>query len=460
MSKEKKKENLRRMLTAKSVAVVGASNNPDKWGYKYIDNLHKGGYEGIIYPINSREETILGEKVYKTVLDVPGEIDLMIITVPLKAVNDVIRQGIEKGVPGAALITSGYREMGRRDLELEILDIIKDTDFRILGPNIPGFNMVPNKLNAAVVAVLERMGPIGIISQSGSISATASEWMDKGRVGLSGLVNLGNEIDISETELLDFYRDQEETKVITMYLEGIKDKEDFKKMLPAVCQEKPVVIMKPGRSSLGKRVSGSHTASIAGDDDIFTAACAQYGAVRVYDLEAFYDTSRFFGLNPLPKGNRVFCISSSGGIAGLIADEMAASGLDMPLFDAKISEEIEANVTLAGSNFRINPVDLPCFTPQEYCTTLEIVDKYDIADMYLLALADPVPGIEDMLPELAKKTGKPVAVIYCGGGEAEEVGALALQEQGVATYSSPERAVRSMSRAVWYVNRKEELRNE
>lgn len=457
---KKTMEQIGRMLNAKSIAVIGASSNPGKWGYMFLENILRGGYSGRLYAVNPKAKEILGVPSYPSILEIPDTIDLLIITIPVESVFDAIKEGIEKKAIGAVLITAGFREAGRYDLEETLIKVIEDSEFRIIGPNIAGINYVPNKLSANVTMVFEKPGPIGIISQSGSVSAILAQWAEYGGIGITGLINLGNQVDLCETDFLEYFKMHEETKVISLYLEGVKNKEKFKKVLPDVTKEKPVVIFKPGKTDLGKKVVISHTASIAGNDKIFSFACKQYGAIRVDDLESFFDTSKFFALNPLPKGNRVFAISSSGGLAGIVADEMSSNNLLLPAFSEEIAKEFESRVNIGGSNYKNNPIDMPSFTPEEYCTILEIADKYDLADMYLIILADPVKGIEDHLPAVIKKANKPTAIIYVGGGEAEAKGTIEMQKKGIPVYNSPERAVRSMGRALWYAQKRLVLSNE
>ncbi len=443
------------ILNAKSVAVVGASTNPKKWGYMFLENIINGGYKGKVYAVNPKAKEILGVPTFASIKDIPGEVELLIICIPANAVFDAIREGINKKAKGAILITAGFREIGRIDLEERLIDEIKDSNFRLIGPNIAGINFVPNFLSANVTMVFKKKGPIGVISQSGSVSAIIAEWAEYDGIGITGLINLGNQVDLCETDFLEYYKYQEDTKVIALYIEGIKNKEEFKKILPLVTKEKPVVILKPGKTELGKEITKSHTASIAGNDKIFSFASKQFGAIRVDDLTSFYDTIKFFSFNPLPNGNKVFAISSSGGLAGIVADEISYNGLELPSFSSEIGQEFERAVTVGGSNYRNNPIDMPSFTPIEYCTILEIADKYNLADMYLIILADPVIGIEDHLPEALKKTNKPAVVIYVGGGEAERKGAIKMQKKGIPVYNSPERAVRSMGRALWYAKKRE-----
>jgi len=451
---------IRAILNAQSVAVVGATANPEKWGYKFIENILKAGYIGKLYGVNPKLKQILDISIFPTVLDLPGEIDALIICVPAAQVKDVIRQGIEKKVKGVILVTSGFREVGRGELEKEILDQIQDSGLRMIGPNIAGLNYLPNKFSPNVTKIFKKLGPIGIVSQSGSVSAIVAEWADDENIGITGLINLGNQIDLCETDFIEFFCEDEQTKTIALYLEGPKDGERFKESLRRTAIRKPIVVLKPGKTAGGRRAALSHTASMAGDDKIFSVACRQLGLIRATDMESFYDYTKMFALMPLPDGNRVQVIASSGGIATLVVDELESLGLALPQMPADAAIELEKSLSIGGANFSANPVDMPSFIPEDYLKVVDILKNYDLADAYLFIFADPVPGIEWVMPKIIQKCNKPVAVIYIGGGEVGKEGMSEMLKLGIPVYPTPERAVRSLAQAVWYSNYRRSMENE
>ncbi len=441
-----------RILNARSVAVVGASANPGKWGYMFLDNILKGGYGGSLCGINPRERSILGVPIYPSVMDIPGDIDLLVVCVPVEMVPDVIEQGIRKRAAGAALITSGYREKGRADLEEDLRKRIEGRNFRIIGPNIAGINYLPNRLQANVTKSFRTRGPIGIVSQSGSVSAILAEWAEEEGIGISGLINLGNQVDLCETDFIEFFSADPSTKVISLYLEGPKNGKAFTEILRVLPMLKPIVVMKPGKTAGGRRAALSHTASMAGDDAVFGAACEQFGLVRASDLESFYDYTKIFALMPLPEGNKVGVVSSSGGIASIVVDDLESSGLALPPIPGTIVEELRLRMNVPGANFEANPIDMPSLGPDNYRRVMEILEPWDRCDMYLFVFADPIPGIEEVMDEIARTCGKPLAVIYVGGGDEGKRGMAEMLKRGIPVYPTPERAVRSLAKLAWYGN--------
>lgn len=442
-------ETINKIVNAQSIAVVGASANPEKWGYKTLKCLLAGGYDGKIFVVNSKEKDILGITAYPSVDELPEDVELLVILLPAAQVPGVLRQGIRKKAKGAIIITSGFREAGREDLEEEILAAIKGSGLRIIGPNIQGINYIPNKMCAVVLPLIKKLGSIGIISQSGSVSATVSEWAENEGIGISGMINLGNQVDLCETDFLEFFGEDEKTKVIAFYLEGPKDGARFKDTLKRVSGKKPVVILKPGRTAAGKHAAVSHTASVAGDDIIFTHVCKQFGVMRTFDMDSFYDTVKIFAVQPLPRGRRVLVITSSGGAGSLTIDELNAQGLETPLLSAEVLKEISSRGKSDGITYS-NPLDIPSFDLSEWSKPLEVMMRNDVADIYLFSIADPITGVEKVIIETMKSINVPVVVSYMGGGRSEIAGREALQNAGIPVYSTPERAARSIGQMVRY----------
>jgi acyl-CoA synthetase (NDP forming) len=451
---------IRAILGARSVAVVGVSSNTEKWGYIILENILAGGYQGKLYGVNPKIKQILGIEVFPTVLDLPDEIDILIICVPAAQVKDVLSQAIEKKVKGVILVTSGFREVGHGELEQEILEQIKDSGLRIIGPNIAGLTYLPNKFIPNVTTFSKKLGPIGIIAQSGSVSAIIGEWAEEEGIGITGLINLGNQIDLCETDFIEFFCEDEETKTIVLYLEGPKDGERFKEPLKKTALQKPIVVLKPGKTAGGRTTAMSHTASIAGDDRIFSVACRQLGVIRAEDNESLFDYAKIFALMDLPQGNRIQIISSSGGIAALVVDELESCGLILSQMPAEVALELEQSLSLASANFSRNPIDMPGFIPENFLKVVEVLGKYDLSDAYLFIFADPIPGIEKVMPEIVEKCKKPVAVIYIGGGEVGKEGTAEMIRKGIPVYPTPGRAVRSLAQAVWYSEFRRSSENE
>jgi len=328
----------------------------------------------------------------------------------------------------------------------------------VIGPNIQGINYIPNKMCAVVLPLITKEGPIGVISQSGSVSATVSEWAENEGIGISGMINLGNQADLCETDFLEFFSEDEKTKAIAFYLEGPKDGPRFKEALQRVAAKKPVVLLKPGRTSAGKHAAVSHTASVAGDDAIFTHACKQYGIIRALDMDTLYDTVKLLALQPLPCGRRVMVITSSGGAGSLTIDELNAQGLQTPLLPEDVLSEIYKRGKDGGVNYS-NPLDIPSFDLSVWRKPLEVLIQKDVADIYLFSIADPITGVEEVIMDIAASIDKPVVVSYMGGGRSETEGREKLHKAGIPVYATPERAARSISRMVRYAEFRREKDN-
>ncbi len=452
---------LKDILSAEHIAVVGASNKQEKWGYKILKNLIKAGYQGGLYAVNSRESNVLGVPAYPSVTDIPGPVDLLVVVVPAQAVPEVLRQGREKKARGAVILTSGFREAGNTALEEELQQVIKQGDLRVIGPNIQGINSTYSNLCIMPAPFLTRRGPIGIVSQSGSVSATIGEWAETEGVGFSNMINLGNQADLCEADFLEYMAEDTDTRVIALYLEGPKDGKRFGEALKRTALRKPVVILKPGRTEGGSRAAASHTASIAGDDKIFSYACRQYGVTRASEMESFYDVVKALGMQSLPKGNRVGVATTSGGTISLFIDEAESKGLQIVSMPAETVEELKGSTILSSGGINIgNYCDIPGFEKDKWQAALEIMARYDYADMYLFVIADPVPGVEHVIIEYAEKVKVPVVVAYMGGGEAEKEGRQTMQKAGIPVYPTPERAARALAALAEYGRYRREQAND
>jgi acyl-CoA synthetase (NDP forming) len=451
------KEKIHRILNAGSLAVVGASSQQDKWGYQVLKNILASRYGGRVYAVNPKEDEILGVPAYPTLSAIPGDVDLLVMTIPAAAIPAVLAEGAAKGVQGAAILSAGFRETGNTALEARIQEISRQSGLRLIGPNIQGIYLPHSRICAAPFPFLMRPGSIAVISQSGSVTATLGEWGDLEGVGMSALINLGNQADLCEADFLEYFADDPNTGVIALYLEGPKEGRRFAAVLAAAARRKPVVVLKPGRTAGGQRAAASHTASIAGDDAVFSVACRQYGAIRAEEMESFYDTVKTLGMLPLPRGNRIGVATTSGGTISLFIDEAEARGLAFASLPEEAAAALKACPALSSGGINIGSyLDIPGIKASNWQAAAEILAGYDYADMHLFIIADPVAGVEHVIAGHAAKAGVPVAVAYMGGGEAEKVGRLALQAAGIPVYPTPERAAKGLAALAWYAQYRRE----
>jgi acyl-CoA synthetase (NDP forming) len=438
-------EELSRILWARSVAVVGASTNSAKLGHVILKNIVEGGYEGRVYPINPGADQILGLRAYPNLSSVPDAVDLAVFVVPASVVPGLMKEAGLKGIRGAVVVSGGFREAGNDDLEEDLVTAAREHGVRVIGPNCQGFNFLPNQLCASWPLMTSR-GYLAIISQSGTVAATLSGWSADDGVGVSGLVSLGNQADLNETDFISFFGEDPSTRAIALYLEGAKDGRRF--MQVAAAANKPVVVLKSGRTPGGERAAASHTRSLAGHDKVFSGACRQAGILRAETIEELYDLAKGLGALPTAEGNRLMIVTSSGG-AGIIAVDVAEqNGLCVPPIGDDLSRALQTD-RLPRNLVLGNPLDLTGDAAAgDYRLAVEIIDKHDAADLYLLIFGDPIAGAAEVVRDLSQQLDATVCACYLGGGEVEKDEVRRIHAQGLPVFPTPERAVRTLAALV------------
>ncbi|GAA1114505.1 acetate--CoA ligase family protein [Kribbella jejuensis] len=318
-----------RIMKPRAVAVIGASNEDGKIGNSVMKNLVNGGYAGDIYPVNPRGGEVLGLKAFPSVLDVPGDVDVAVFAVPAKFVGAALEQCGQKGVAGAILIPSGFAETGEQELQDEVVAIARKHNVRILGPNIYGYYYLPESLCATFCTPYDVRGSVALSSQSGGIGMAILGFSRSSRMGVSAIVGVGNKADIDEDDLLTFFESDDNTNLIAMHLEDLKDGRAFAETAARVSKRKPVVVLKAGRTSLGARAASSHTGALAGNDKVYDDILKQSGVVRAPGLNEMLQYARGIPLLPTPKGENVVIITGAGGSGVLLSDACADAGLTL-----------------------------------------------------------------------------------------------------------------------------------
>jgi len=436
------------IFKARSVAIVGASAEPHKFGYMTLNSLIKGGFRGKIYPVNPKADYILGLKAYPTISEIPGKFDAVVIVVPAPLVPGVLREAAQKGARGAIIQSAGFREAGRPDLEEEICNVAQKVGIRIIGPNVQGINYLPNNFCPMFFPVIDLKGPLAFITQSGTITAALGEWAEREGLGITAMVNLGNQTDICETDYIDYFSQDESTKAIVMYLESVKDGRRFLEALRNAALKKPVVLFKAGRSAVGSKSAASHTGAMASNHAVFISVCRQCGAIVAPDLETLYDQGKALATIRPPKGNRVLIISTSGGAATVAADEAESLGLVLPELPPAMVSDLR-NLELAPLAKFQNPFDLVSISADHFKQVALLADKHDAADTVLISYGDPVIEGDLVVKYLFETITPSLAVSYFGGGEEEMRGRVSIHRFGIPVFPSPERAVRGIAAAVW-----------
>jgi len=443
-------KSLEMFFKPKSIAVVGASKNSTKIGHAALKNILISDYDCKVYPINLKEKEILGQKCYKKLGDVPGKIDLVLVSVPAKIVPQIIRECVQKKVENTIIISSGFSEIGNHELEVKIKKIAEKSNMRILGPNTMGYKNASDNLDASFVFGVPRKGNLALISQSGALGIGMIYLANNEFVGVSKIIGVGNKLDIDDDDLIDYFSKDPETKVIGLYIEAIKDGRTFMNSIKAC--DKPVLVVKAGRSAAGARATASHTGSMAGSDKIYGAAIKQAGGIRCRDVVELFDMARALAGQPPAQGNRIGIITNGGGLGILLTDACEANGLTIPKLSQKTYKKIDEILPdLIHPN---NPVDLvgdAGFYRYEAATRALLgdpnIDGIIVASVHggYARPREYTGAILKMIRErkLHEEYKKPILGTWVGGKEFEDL-VLDLKAAGVPIYPSSWRTARAM----------------
>ncbi|RLF96831.1 acetyl CoA synthetase, partial [Thermococci archaeon] len=440
---------LEKLFIPQSIAVIGASSKKGKIGYAIMENIIKYGYKGKVYPVNIKEKEIMGLKAYKSVLDVKGDIDLAIIAIPAKFVPSVVLECGKKGVKAIIIISSGFSEIGDSKTETMLVETAKKYGMRILGPNVFGVVYTPHSLNATFGPREILKGNIAFITQSGAIGIALMDKAKAENIGLSAVVSVGNKADIEDSDLLEFFSGDNNTKVILLYIEGLKSGRRFLESAAETSFRKPIIAIKSGRTKKGARAAASHTGSLAGSDRIFSAAFKQSGVLRADTMEEAFEWARMLSLSPIPKGENCLIITNGGGVGVLATDACEKEGIKL-LDDYRYLEETFKPLIPEFGSAK-NPIDITGQSREmEYKIILKKALEEDRVDsiiiLYCEAAVVDTDKFADYIIEEVKnsKTKKPVVVSLIGG----EKGKRALEKlnkNGIPSYEEPERAVSTMA---------------
>jgi acyl-CoA synthetase (NDP forming) len=343
----------------RSIAIVGASQNFNKWGAIILHNTIIGNFSGKIYPINPRVGDIFGIPAYPGLEEVPGEIDLAVIVIPKEKVIDALGAAARKGIRYAVLITAGYSETGTdgKRLEEETASCAKKHGIRLVGPNCMGIvSMIPERLASWMPSLIPEPGPVSIVSQSGNMGYSLVQALNNRGVGVCRLISSGNEADLKTPDFLRLLGNDPETRVILSYIEGVDDGRNLFDAFRVVSPKKPIVVLKSGHTAAGARASASHTGALAGSDDLYGALFSQTGVIRARDIEEMIDFAALFSAQPLPGGTRVGIITMGGGWGVLAADACDEAGLSVVPLSPDTRDALDAILPSWWS--RSNPVDL------------------------------------------------------------------------------------------------------
>jgi acetyl coenzyme A synthetase (ADP forming)-like protein len=432
---------MNRIFKPRSIAIIGASNEQGKIGNSVIRNIVDGGYAGEVYPINPKADEVYGRTAYKSIGDVPGDVDVAVFAVPAKFVAATLDEAGRKGVAGAILIPSGFAETGEKELQDEVLAVARRHGVRILGPNIYGYYYTPEKLSATFCTPYDVAGGTALTSQSGGIGMAILGYSRSTRTGVSAIVGVGNKADIDEDDLLTFFGQDDNTNAIAMHLEDLKDGRAFVEAAREVVPHKPVIVLKAGRTSAGARAAGSHTGALAGDDKVYDDILRQAGVVRAPGLNELLEFGRALPVLPAPKGENVVIITGAGGSGVLLSDAVVDNGMSLYEIPPDLDEAFRAFIPPFGAAG--NPVDI---TGGEPPSTYEKTIRLGLEDPRVHALilgywhtiVTPPMVFAELVADVvaqARAAGidKPVVASLSGDTEVEAASAH-LFEHGVVAY--------------------------
>jgi acetyltransferase len=446
---------LEAIFEPQSVAVIGASPDPNRLGHQILRNIIQNHFPGNIYPIHPKASRVLDYPAYPSVLDVPDSIDLAVVVIPTAYVLDVVTQCGEKGIKGLIVITAGFKEVGGegKKLEQELLDKVRHYGMHMVGPNCLGVIDTVSNLNASFAALMPNDGEIAFMSQSGALCTAILDWSKNQGIGFSRFVSLGNKADVDEVKLLQAWNEDPHSRVILAYLEGISDGQGFMQAARQITKNTPVIAIKSGVTEAGTRAASSHTGSLTGSESAYEAAFAQSGIIRARTMGELFDLAIVFAYQPRIQGNRIAIVTNAGGPGIIATDATERSGiLQMASFTPETIERLREGLPPTANVF--NPIDVIGDARS---------DRYRVA--LAAALEDPgVDGVAVLLTpqagtdneeiartihELSTDQDKPVVACFMGGyslGPSLDI----LSEHRIPNYTFPERAAQSLAAMARY----------
>jgi acetyltransferase len=429
-----------------SVAVIGASDRPGSVGRAVLWSLVSSPFGGTVYPVSDKRSSVLGIKAYPNVEQIPETVDLAVIVTPADSVPGVIGQCVAAGVRGAIVISAGFKEHGEhgQELERQILEQLRDSHMRLIGPNCLGVMNPVSGLNATFAPNMARSGNVAFISQSGALCTAILDWAQKEVVGFSAFVSIGSMLDVGWGDLIDYMGNDPRTHSIVMYMESVGDARSFLSAAREVSLSKPIIVIKAGRTAAAAHAAASHTGTLAGSDEVLEAAFRRSGVLRVNTISDLFYMAETLSKQPRPKGPRLAVVTNAGGPGVLAADSIISAGGELSELSPATLEQL--NKTLPPHWSHNNPVDiLGDALPDRYAKVLEIVAA-DANNDGLLAIlcpqgmSHPTQTAERLAP-LAKGTGKPVLACWMGGSEMS-AGIEILNRAGIPTFAYPDAAAR------------------
>jgi len=473
---KKQPSSLDAVFNPKSVAVTGAS--PGKQGQLFLGSFLASGYKGKVYAINSKGQEVSGLKAYKSVQELPEPVDYVVCCIPNTAVPQFIRDCGAKGVKVVSVFTAGFSEIGTEEgkrLEKEVAKAARETGIRIIGPNCLGV-YAPKVGFSYTSDFPKQSGSVAFLCQSGGNSVYTTRAAGHRGVRFSKVISYGNACDINECELLEYLTHDDETEIVAIYIEGVRNGPRFYRALAGLTRTKPVVVLKGGYTQAGAKAAASHTGSLAGSDEVWDELLQQAGAIRVYSLEELVDVLVTLYLLPTPKGRRVGIFGGGGGATVLGADDWSKHGFVLPPLPKVIKEELRASVPNEAGLILHNPIDLSNFAYSErfYSLIKRLLTYEGFADLSIVHIGfgqaawfststfdTEIGFFKDAVIKLKGDTNRPLALVmqYLITGWDWQKGVDGLQQgcanAGVPVYHSMAGAAKAIDRVLRYYEKRQ-----
>jgi acetyltransferase len=436
------------IFAPQSVAVIGASERPGSVGRSVLWNLLSSPFGGTVFPVNAKRPNVLGIKAYPKIADLPDKVDLVVISTPADTVPGIIAEAVECGIPGAIIISAGFKEHGEhgRELERQISDVIRGK-MRIIGPNCLGVMNPVKGLNATFAHSIARPGNVAFLSQSGALCTAVLDWSLRENVGFSAFVSTGSMLDVNWGDLIDYFGSDPRTNSIVIYMESVGDARSFLSAAREVSLTKPVIVIKAGRTEAAAKAAASHTGALTGSDEVLDAAFRRSGVLRVSRISDIFFMSDVLAKQPRPRGKRLAILTNAGGPGVLATDALVAGGGELAELSPETMKAFDGILPPQWSHN--NPVDiLGDAEPERYAKSLEIAAKDPAIDGMLVILTpqdmtNPTQIAEKLKP-YAKGFGKPVLASWMGGADVA-AGDQILNQAGIPTFQFPDSAVRAFN---------------
>ena len=427
-----------------SVALIGASERVGSVGRTTLENLLRGGLQGKIYAVNPAHNTILGRPAYKSILDLPEKVDLVIVATKAHTVPDLIKQCVEREIASAVVLSAGFKEIGAEGRELEdaIFSVARGK-LRIIGPNCLGLMNPAYGLNATFAKTIAKPGNVAFISQSGALCTAILDWSLRESFGFSGFVSTGSMLDVGWGDLIDYFGTDEQTQSIVIYMESVGQARAFLSAAREVSLNKPIVVIKAGRTAAAAKAAASHTGALTGSDDVLDAAFRRCGVLRVNELSEVFYMADILGKQPLPKGRRLAIVTNAGGPGVLATDALVSGGGALAPLSEQTLEKLNELLPAAWSH--ANPIDiLGDADAHRYAKTLKhVVDEQNSDGVLVITtpqgMTDPL-GIAEQLIPYAKESKKPIFASWMGGDQVMK-GIDSLNRASIPTFPFPDSAV-------------------